>query len=162
LHDISNVILRPATLADADPLEALSARTIRVRYPDIIGAETVEGYIASGAIAAYYRDNVATLLVAECEGVRVGACATKPGRIDLMMVDLNLHRAGIGKILLDHGETTLFRDSDQIVLDCFRDNDQARRFYAKHGWRDGRLFKDPDSGIEMIELTKSRPAGFAA
>ncbi|WP_323761158.1 GNAT family N-acetyltransferase [Maricaulis sp.] len=160
MQDLSKVILRPATLADADPLEALSARTIRVRYPDIIGAETVVGYIASGAIAAYYRDNVATLMVAELNGVRVGACATKPGRIDLMMVDLDLHRIGIGKRLLDHGEATLFRDSNQIGLDCFRDNDQARRFYAKHGWRDGRLFTDPDSGIEMIELTKDRPASF--
>jgi len=162
LQDLSKVTLRPATLADADPLEALSARTIRVRYPDIIGAETVEGYIASGAIAAYYRDNVASIIVAECEGVRVGACATKPGRIDLMMVDLDLHRAGIGAVMLDHGETALFRDSDRIVLDCFRDNDQARRFYAKHGWRNGRLFTDQESGIDMIELTKARPVGSPA
>ncbi|MFY0637492.1 GNAT family N-acetyltransferase [Maricaulis maris] len=162
MQEQSNVRLRPATRADADPLEALSARTIRVRYPDIIGADTVEAYIASGAIAAYYRDNVATLTIAECEGVRVGACATKPGRIDLMMVDLDFHRAGIGKRLLDHGEARLFGESDQIVLDCFRDNDQARRFYAKHGWQEGRLFTDPESGIEMIELNKARPVDFTA
>ncbi len=162
MQELSNVILRPATLADADPLEALSARTIRVKYPDIIGAETVEAYIASGAIAAYYRDNVATLTVAERDGVRVGACATKPGRIDLMMVDLDHHRSGIGEILLAHGEAALIADTDRIVLDCFRDNDQARRFYAKHGWKDGREFTDPDSGIAMIELTKSRPADLSA
>ncbi|WP_291842788.1 GNAT family N-acetyltransferase [Maricaulis sp.] len=158
---MSNVILRPATLADADPMEALSARTIRVRYPRIIGAETVEAYIASGAIAAYYRENVATLTIAERNGVRVGACAIKPGRIDLMMVDLDHHRSGIGEILLAHGEAALFAAADHIGLDCFRDNDQARRFYAKHGWQDGRAFTDPDSGIAMIELTKARPVGAA-
>ncbi len=161
MQDLSKVILRPAILADAGPLEALSARTIRVKYPDIIGAEAVEGYIASGAIAAYYRENVATLTVAECDGVRVGACAIKPGRIDLMMVDLEHHRSGIGETLLAHGEMALFAATDHIVLDCFRDNDQARRFYAKHGWKDGRLFTDADSGIAMIELTKAKPPHLA-
>lgn len=158
MKHLSNVSLRPATLDDADPLEALSAKTIRVKYPAILGTDAVEGYIASGAIGTYYRQHVATLTVAELAGIRIGVCAIQPARIDLMMVDLDHHRSGVGGLLLADGERKLFAAADRIGLDCFRQNDQARRFYAKHGWLDDRLFEDEDHGIAMIHLVKPRPA----
>ena len=49
----SEISLRPATLDDVDALTALSYKTIRQKYPEVIGSDAVEGYIASGAVPKY-------------------------------------------------------------------------------------------------------------
>ena len=121
--------LRPATLDDVEPLTALSYRTIRVKYPDVIGAVMVEGYIASGAVPQYYT-------------------------VDLMMVTIDRHRSGVGSALLSEAESMLFADHEVISLESFRDNRQAIDFYTKHGWVMQESFTDPDYGIAMVRMTK--------
>lgn len=138
-------------------MTALSYRTIRQKYPPIIGGDTVEGYIASGAVPAYYKDRLAFTRIAELDGAPVGAVAIKDNEIHLMMVDVDLHRTGIGAALLADGETRLFADHDRIELESFRDNLQAVHFYRKHGWRDHSEYPMPDAGIPMLRMEKLRP-----
>ena len=157
MNKTDRLIIRAATPADIEPMTALSYRTIRQKYPPIIGAETVEGYIASGAVPTYYTDRLASTRIAELGGRPVGAVAIKDNEIHLMMVDVDLHRTGIGEALLADGETRLFAEFDRIELESFRDNLQAVNFYRKHGWRDHSEYPMPDVGIPMLRMEKDRP-----
>ncbi|WP_417495767.1 GNAT family N-acetyltransferase [Maricaulis sp.] len=150
------ILLRPATLDDVEPLTALSYRTIRVKYPDVIGAIMVEGYIASGAVPQYYTDRNAFTRVAVADGEVIGACALRGNTVDLMMVTIDRHRSGVGSALLSEAETMLFADHEVISLESFRDNRQAIDFYTKHGWVMQESFTDPDYGIAMVRMTKQR------
>lgn len=151
-----NLHLRPATLDDVETLTALSYKTIRVKYPDVIGADMVEGYIASGAVPHYYTERNAFTRVAVADGEVIGACALRDNAVDLMMVNLEHHRGGVGSILLSEAESILFADHPEITLNSFRDNRQAIDFYTKHGWTMSEAFTDPDYGIAMVRMTKSR------
>lgn len=151
------IALRPATPNDVDALVALSHKTVLEKYPDVIGREAVEGYVASGAVPKYYRERNAHCIVAEMDGAPVGVAATKDNTVDLMMVTLDRHRSGIGALLLHAAEASLFARHKTLSLDCFRDNNQAVQFYKKHGWVIDSHFSDPEHGIAMVRLVKSKP-----
>jgi GNAT superfamily N-acetyltransferase len=153
----SELTIRPASLDDVEALTALSYKTIRVKYPEVIGAEAVEGYIASGAVPTYYRDRNAHMQVALIGDELVGACALMDDQIHLMMVTLDHHRSGIGAALLADGERRLFAEHAEIGLESFRDNLQAVNFYQKHGWSISEHFEMPDYGIAMVRMVKPRP-----
>ncbi|WP_300527447.1 GNAT family N-acetyltransferase [Maricaulis sp.] len=148
--------IRPATPDDVAALTALSYKTIRAKYPPIIGSETVEGYIASGAVPKYYDERNAWLSVAEIDGEPVGAVALMDHEIHLMMVTLDHHRQGIGEALLRHGEAALFATHERIELQTFRDNLQAVNFYTKHGWTPVREYPMAETGIAMLTMQKQR------
>lgn len=152
----SEVSIRPATLDDVDALTALSYKTIRKKYPDVIGSDAVEGYIASGEVPKYYRERNAFLWVAERAGEPVGAVAIKDNEIHLMMVTVEHHRQGIGKALLTLGEELLFARYDTIELESFRDNFQAVNFYKTQGWSPVSEYPMPDVGIPMVRMRKQR------
>ena len=156
MKNIQNLQLRPATPDDVDPLTALSYRTIRVKYPEVIGTDMVEGYIASGAVPQYYTDRNAFTRVAMVDGEMIGACAVRDNAVDLMMVTLEHHRSGVGSALLHDAESILFADHELISLESFRDNRQAVDFYTKHGWVEQVCFTDSDYGIAMVRMTKQR------
>ncbi|MBR9826345.1 MAG: GNAT family N-acetyltransferase [Alphaproteobacteria bacterium] len=153
----SKITIRPATLDDVAPMTAVSYKTIREKYPPIIGAETVEGYIASGAVPTYYTERNDHLFIAELDDEIVGAVALMDHEIHLMMVTLDHHRKGIGQALLEHGEARLFAGYDRIELESFRDNAQAVNFYKKHGWSPVSEYPMPDAGIPMVRMEKRRP-----
>ncbi|GJL95485.1 MAG: hypothetical protein DHS20C05_18900 [Hyphococcus sp.] len=146
--------LRPATLNDVEPLATLSHKTVLEKYPSVIGKEKVEGYVASGAVPAYYHDRNQYCVVAEQDGVVVGVYATKDNTVDLMMVDLAYHRSGVGSLLLADAEKNLSEKYDKLSLESFRDNTQAVAFYKKHGWLIERHFDDLDYDIPMVQMVK--------
>ncbi len=150
----NTIKMRPATLSDVEPLAALSHKTVLEKYPSVIGKEKVEGYVASGAVPAYYRDRNQHCVVAEKDGVVIGVCATKDNTVDLMMVELGHHRSGVGSILLADAEKKLSESYDTISLECFRDNLQAVEFYKKHGWTVDRHFDDQENDIPMVLMVK--------
>ena len=150
----NTIKLRPATLNDVEPLAALSHKTVLEKYPSVIGKEKVEGYVASGAVPAYYRDRNQHCVVAEDNGVVIGVYATKDNTVDLMMVDLDYHRSGVGSLLLADAEKNLSEKYDKLSLESFRDNTQAVAFYKNHGWVIERHFDDQDYDIPMVQMVK--------
>ncbi len=132
----------------------MSHKTILAKYADVIGKEKVEGYVASGAVPAYYRDRNEHCVVAEQNGSLLGVHAIKDNTLDLMMVDLPYHRSGVGSLLLADAEQRLFANHKKLSLDCFRDNNQAVQFYQKHGWTIDRHFDDLENDIPMVQLVK--------
>lgn len=150
----NNIELRPATLIDVNELAEMSHRTILKKYPSVIGREKVEGYVASGLVPQYYQANFANCVIAQHQSQIVGVCATKNNCVDLMMVTLDHHRAGIGSLLLRDAEERLLKAYENLSLECFRDNIQAFNFYIKHGWSVKRHFLDEENDIAMVELVK--------
>lgn len=156
--NLNDIFIRPAIITDVVPMTTLSYRTIRRKYPPIIGSETVEAYVESGEVLTYYRERLEFTRVAEVAGRPVGACALMDNQVHLMMVDVDHHRSGIGAFLLRDGERALFSRFDRIELESFRDNAQAVGFYTKHGWHITDHFDMPDHGIPMVRMAKERPA----
>lgn len=156
MNKTQSIHIRPALEGDIGILTELSHRTVLSKYPSVIGAEMVQGYVESGAVPAYYKDRLAHLQVALIEGRIVGCYGLKENTVDLMMVDLDFHRSGIGRALLSHAESRLFAEYENLSLDSFRQNEQAVAFYKKHGWTELTQFVDPDYGIPMVKLVKKR------
>lgn len=71
-----------------------------------------------------------------------------------------LHRQGLGSLLLAHLEKEMFKNHDALMLESFRDNDQANAFYRRRGWREAGAYRDEDYGVEMIRLRKEVQGGW--
>ena len=155
--------IRTAAQSDTDSLIELSERTIRASYVTFLGQEGVEGFIGSGEVDQYVRDNIHRCWVIETDGTTVGYCVWKGPKIDLMMIDHSYHRRGLGSQLLLYAERALSEDHQEIVLESFEPNHVANAFYRHHKWVEVRRYADDTSGVEMIEFRKEMtwPAGNA-
>lgn len=84
----------------------------------------------------------------------VGFSVCKKNLIDLMMIDCNYHRKGLGTTLLRYMETELFKDYDELELESFENNHQANEFYRHNDWVESSRIQD--SGIHKILFRKKR------
>jgi len=149
-------MIRAATKSDVDVLVQLSIQTIRASYTSFLGKERVDGFIGSGEIDQYVRNNLHCCCVIEVDRSTVGYCIPKGRVIDLMMIDHRYHRQGFGSKLLLYAEQELFKDHDEIVLESFEPNHVANAFYRHHGWVEARRYADDKSGVDMIEFRKGK------
>ncbi len=125
---MSEISLRPATAADAEPLA-------RVAHDSFHQAFT--GIMSPAALAqrplAFFVERFGVqwpqVVVAERDGRIVGFSMVRDRHIDMLFVDPCAQARGVGKALLADAES-----GGAITLECFRDNSQARDFYEKHGW----------------------------
>ncbi|MFC8899669.1 GNAT family N-acetyltransferase [Streptomyces cinereoruber] len=151
--------VRPATGEDLGDLQALARRTIDTCYRGFLGDEAVDWFIGSGASDAHVKTHL------ERGGVH---CLTQDGRIvgfsvldgstvDLMMVDPDHHRRGLGRLLLRHAEETLLARYPSIRLETFPDNTRAMSFYGACGWVLGDRLEG--EGPAKVEYTKGGAAG---
>lgn len=62
--------------------------------------------------------------------------------IDLMMVDPDHHRRGLGRLLLQDAEAALLDQYAHIRLESFADNAVANSFYEARGWQHGDQLTD--------------------
>ena len=126
---MSEISLRPATAADAEPLA-------RVAHDSFHQAFT--GIMSPAALAqrplAFFVERFGVqwpqVKVAERDGRIVGFSMVRDRHIDMLFVDPGVQARGVGKALLADAES-----GGAITLECFRDNSQARDFYEKHGWK---------------------------
>ena len=149
--------IREATAVDIKPLVMISRKTISDNYSSFLGDRAVSAYIESGAVDQYVADNIQRCIVIVEDGEALGYSITKKNLIDLMMVDTDHHRRGLGTSLLRHVEDMLFDMYENLMLESFKDNVKANAFYRKCGWVEVRTFTDDQSRMEKIEFRKSRP-----
>ncbi len=64
----------------------------------------------------------------------VGFAVCRENTIDLIVIDYAHHRCGFGTRLLEHCEAELLAAYPAIGLQCLEHNEQANRFFRKHGW----------------------------
>lgn len=157
--DIVTTSIRKARESDREALATIGICTIRASYSSFLGTQSVDAWIASGAVETYFDENLPSRWAIEENGGMVGFSVTKGAVIDLMMIDCNRHREGFGRVLLDHVETHLFAPESQLTLESFFDNDAANAFYAAAGWTRGEAFEDPEDGIAKVPCSKRRSAG---
>ncbi|KUJ80783.1 hypothetical protein AVO45_07060 [Ruegeria marisrubri] len=124
------------------PVQAIARETLRKTASVFLGEETVAGFIESGQSDAEIADHISNLYVARLNGRIVGFAIYWEGFIHLMMVDVTLHREGVGTAILDWCENQMRAEGhEQARLETFVGNAQAIGFYLANGWtevhRDG-------------------------
>ncbi|MFB7928153.1 GNAT family N-acetyltransferase [Streptomyces sp. NPDC056039] len=153
-------VIRPATGADLDDLQALARRTIDARYRAFLGDEAVDWFIGSGASDAHVESHLEKGAV-HClsqEGGILGFSILDGPTIDLMMIDPDHHRRGLGRLLLHHAEETLLARHSTIRLESFADNTAANSFYEACGWRPGDLLEgEGPAKVEYLKTGREQP-----
>jgi ribosomal protein S18 acetylase RimI-like enzyme len=149
-----DTVIREVMESDIEQLIDLSRRTISASYRPFLG-DAVDAYIESGAIDQYVQEHAEHCSVIIADGQVAGYAVTKDDLIDLMMIDRDFHRGGLGTTLLRHTEDVLFQFYDEIVLESFEDNHQANNFYRKNGWTEVKIFMDDASGVNKILFKKT-------
>ena len=119
-----------------------------------VGIERQEVVLESGFVESYVRENIDPCLVILKDGLIAGFGVGRGDLVDLMIIDADLHRQGLGSILLAALEAKLGRDHDLLRLESFAENAPANRFYEKHGWREIGRALDGESGQMKVTFTK--------
>ncbi|WP_336086744.1 GNAT family N-acetyltransferase [Nocardia sp. SSK8] len=147
--------IRPATGQDLGALQALARRTIDTCYRGFLGDEAVDWFINSGASDDHVRSHLeqGRVYCLDQDDRIVGLSILDGPTVDLMMIDPDQHRRGLGRLLLRHAEETLFTRYPSIRLETFPDNARARSFYESCGWILGDQLAD--EGPAKLEYTKT-------
>lgn len=126
---MSEISLRPAAAADAEPLARVAHDSFRQAFAGIMSPVAM-----AQRPFAFFVERFGVqwpqVMVAERDGRIVGFSMVRDRHIDMLFVDPGVQARGVGKALLADAES-----GGAITLECFRDNSQARDFYEKHGWK---------------------------
>ncbi|HEY0949076.1 GNAT family N-acetyltransferase [Nocardioides sp.] len=129
--------LRPAVAADmgtvADIWHAAWHLAHAGHVPDgLTAARTLEAFHARTPL------RVDDTTVAEVDGRVVGFIMIAGDEVEQVFVDLDHHGTGVAAPLLAEAERQVAAAGhDEAWLAVVTGNARARRFYEKHGWRDG-------------------------
>jgi len=135
-------------------LKDLSKKTINANYRSFLGDEPVAAFIDSCAVDKYVDENIESCSVILSDGNVAGYAVTKDNLIDLMMIDDDFHRRGLGTKILEYCEEMLFKNYDELVLESFEENHKANNFYKKNGWTETKRRFDKSSGVNKIGFCK--------
>ncbi|MFI1226553.1 MULTISPECIES: GNAT family N-acetyltransferase [unclassified Streptomyces] len=103
-------------------------------------------------VASHFR--AGRLHCLEVGGDLAGLLITEGSTIDLLMVDVDRQRQGLGRVLLSQAERLLFAEYREIRLETFTGNVTAVAFYEACGWTaSGPLESD---GPDRIEFRRRR------
>jgi putative acetyltransferase len=123
------VTVRRASADDIPALAKIAERSYRVSFRDILEEDVLVSRDAA-YFSARFEDGWKRVLVALSGGTPIGFLLMINGHIDMLFMDPSATGKGAGGLLLREAEL-LGANS----LECFRDNQGARRFYERHGWR---------------------------
>lgn len=150
-----DVQFRRAAAGDLEDMQAVAGRAIDTSYRSFIDDERVDWFIA-GPSDRYVRDNIDDSTVAVRDAGIVGFAVCKADLIDLIVIEPEVHRRGIGSALLAYCESQMLGRYDSIRLESFEGNAKANSFYRKNGWtRIGAVY-DSMSGARKWILQKQR------
>ena len=136
-------------------MQEVARRTIDKCYRSFLGDEGVDWFINSGESDRELEKHLPNCDVLLLEKKIVAFTIYFDDLIHLMMVDVDMHRTGIGSQLLEHSESRLFASGKMVIqLETFEGNQQAINFYLKNGWFITRKQKDEDYGYTRVFLKK--------
>lgn len=158
---LPEVTIRPAEVADADPIAAVHVASWREAYAQELPAEYLDG-LDVAARAQHWRDVLTsrqgTVLVAEDQGHVLGFASfgaardedAPPGAQELYAIYLEPSAWGHG-VARDLMRTVVGHVGEDAVLTLWvlASNDRARHFYRRHGFQ-------PD-GVEHLEEIGGTP-----
>jgi len=149
-----NTQIRKAANLDIENLIILARKTISAGYRDFIGDQGVNDFLGSGAVEQYVKENINHCRVISLKGKVVGYAVCKGNLIDLMMIDNDFHRQGIGTKLLNYCEKVFLQNHAELTLESFEGNHRANNFYKKNGWTEVKSYYDETSGVNKMVFRK--------
>ncbi len=152
---MSDIQIRKAQATDLPSMQDIARRTIDKCYRSFLGDEGVDWFIHSGESDRELQKHIENCDVLLKENAIVAFAIYFKDLIHLMMVDVCLHRTGLGSRLLAHSETQLFaRGNTTIRLETFEGNHQAINFYVKNGWSVTTKQKDKEHDFIRVFFEK--------
>lgn len=142
--------LRKATEADLPTIQEIARRTIDACHRSFLGDEAVDWFITSGESDKVFEQYLDNCDVLTDDDTIVAFTIYFSDLIHMMMVDVDLHRQGIGSELLALNEQKLFEKHDKLRLETFEGNEQAVNFYLKNGWTV--VAKEKDEGFGFVRI----------
>ncbi len=126
--------IRKALEADKSAVLALGRRIVDVYERTHLGDEMADGYIGSGAcdsdLSKIY-DNATVILEGEAVA---GFLFAHDNEIQGLSVDVPYWGKGIAQKLIAYATQNLFKEYEEIQLECFVTSPRANRFYQKMGF----------------------------
>lgn len=123
------MIVRPAGADDVPALAAIAGRSYRDAFAGILEADVLQSRDAM-FFAERFASSWERILVAYSGERLTGFLLMTDEHIDMLFMDPAASGRGGGALLLNEAERRGARS-----LECFRDNNAARRFYERHGWQ---------------------------
>ena len=152
---MTDIQVRKAQTGDLPSMQEIARRTIDQCYRSFLGDEGVDWFINSGASDRELQQHLSHCDVLLKDENTVGFAIYLEDLVHVMMVDANLHRAGLGSRLLAHVEQQLFaRGHTTIQLETFEGNHQAINFYLKNGWSVTDRREDKEHGFVRVIFEK--------
>ena len=152
---MSYLKIRKAQADDLPKMQDIARRTIDKSYRSFLGDEGVDWFINSGESDRELQKHIENCDVLLKNNAIVAFTIYFGDLIHLMMVNVSLHRTGIGSGLLAHSESQLFeRGKSTIRLETFEGNNQAINFYKKNGWSVTGKQKDKEHGFIRVSFEK--------
>ena len=154
---MTDIQIRSAHADDLPTIQEIARRTIDKCYRPFLGDEGVDWFIDSGESDRELEKHLDNCDVLISNGSIAGFTIYFDELVHLMMVDVILHRGGLGSRLLAHSENQLFaRGNTKIRLETFEGNNQAINFYLKNGWLVAKKEKDSEHGFTRVFFEKTR------
>jgi putative acetyltransferase len=123
------VKIRAASPADIETLAAVAVASYRHGFAGILEPDILAS-CDHAFFAARFSRELAKIALAEEENSIAGFSLVTGRNLDMLFVAPARIGNNIGAKLLAAAEA-----QGAATLECFRDNEEARRFYERHGWR---------------------------
>jgi len=162
------MLLRPATVQDADGIAAVHVRSWQAAYRGLMPQEVLDGLSIAERAAGWQRiltetERGAQTLVVERDGRIAGWASYGDARDDGapctgelwgIYADPDAWSTGVGHLLITAAEDSLRASGhDSAYLWVLEGNERAARFYERHGWTaDGGEKTDHRPGMTLHEL----------
>lgn len=147
--------VRPAAPADLPALTALAKRLAPVVYADLLAGEELARWLAGDEAERAMAALLPEAEVAEVQGRVAGVCHVHPAdMVNLLWVAPDRRNQGVGSALLAAAERRIFAAGyRQARLFCSGQNEAAREFFRKRGWR---FFSERFLNGEIWEVVKAK------
>ncbi|MBV8487931.1 MAG: GNAT family N-acetyltransferase [Planctomycetaceae bacterium] len=139
IHDASaanpGVVVDAATPDSVPRLAEIASRCYQSAFSSILEPEALASRDAS-FFRGHFADCWPRTTIATLRGRIAGFSLVSDSHLDMLFVDPTNASNGIGTLLLDHATKKGLRS-----IECFRDNESARRFYEHRGWIVERVYQ---------------------
>ena len=152
---MNSIQIRKANHEDLRTIQEIARETIDKSYRSFLGDELVDWFINSGESDKELEEQLAHCAVLLLDTSIAAFTIYFDDLIHLMMVDVYLHRTGLGSKLLSHSENQLFNDGNSVIrVETFECNQQATNFFTKNNWSIVRKEEDKGNGFVRIYFEK--------
>jgi ribosomal protein S18 acetylase RimI-like enzyme len=153
----ADIVVRPATAADAEALKAILRGTFESTWRPQITPAAAAAFLAEDRPAAYVAERELEFRVAERAGEVVGLVHWEGDFVHALHVLPSAARTGVGARLMEQAEAQIARagfPAARLETDTFNTASQA--FYAARGYREAGRYPDEEwnSGLTTLLLVK--------